>query len=847
VPGIALEPGGIPLVNTKGEVIGAMALVSLDSAADGRAARNLAVQWRQRQQQAQAPRPSVHEQPPTQQQQGPPAPGSRGASPLDDNQAGAQTQPPHDQPVGSTQPAVETDPPSQGLVNLQGKPLISSVNTPDLPFEESTILFDVRGRPLPTRDAVEWAKFKKEFPAIAEEIRSKLQTNNTSYSGVQALHLAQTLGVTPLQAADVLVDLTDPIKNRQPNAPLIQGEASLTPQQQQQIYRNALDRAATTDFKNKITGGGRWIADPDHPTRQYWAQADASEPAVIARARARYARGWESLPLGHPNRSLTSEPGQWVADPLQPNVSYWLPQGASPETIALARQTRTASVNGGNATGMVDKIYDGHVHNRPYDPYFVIPYDNMGRLLNPLQRMLNLGEGNQTKVNVFPVAPGLNPSSRMPYGQRRSDGSPGASYYGLQGSDFSPMVGRATRTADRLWRLEGVQSELYRGQQVRLPEAVVTQDEIELALGRPLPDNLDHFDFAVLPVNCHAGMSYAGVEPDSKLMEETLKLPPEQRSRVYQGITAGDPFANYSDREVWNALRTANALELQHDGKLGALNLNGLGEITIAKELVMETVGRNPLFLSSDDELAHLSKYLSTMEQAGGLAIIHCDAGSAYSVEGRVPMLPSDNSNIARLETLLSSHPDLQVIWAHGGGLGRTVRPGSGHLNMLRGMLDRHPNLQIDTSWDVINAYMIKTPQAMRDWAKLVHEYPDRFIFGSDAVAAGMNPNPNAQFSGIDMLARSGFFNELNALDMVAGKELRSSTAKLLFGNFDNTIAPAAARVTAWRTHPAVAEWLQKKGYDKGELPPMTYQRDASGELVLKRANKINRPFWQLP
>jgi uncharacterized protein GlcG (DUF336 family) len=79
VPGIALEPGGIPLVNTKGEVIGAMALVSLDSAADGRAARNLAAQRLQRQQQAQAPRPSVHEQPPTQQQQGPPAPGSQSA------------------------------------------------------------------------------------------------------------------------------------------------------------------------------------------------------------------------------------------------------------------------------------------------------------------------------------------------------------------------------------------------------------------------------------------------------------------------------------------------------------------------------------------------------------------------------------------------------------------------------------------------------------------------------------------------------------------------------------------------------------------------------------------------
>jgi hypothetical protein len=645
-------------------------------------------------------------------------------------------------------------------------------------------LSDRFGQPLPSATEAQWQQLKSSDPEQAQQLRDVL--TDTAYSGSDALARAQQLGISPLQAAQELAAQADPQRLQQPASDVNAPTTPLTDRQVEQLRQQATQRGQEGDLHNQLTQGGRFVADPDNPNKQYWAKAGQTDGQAIDNGRTRVDTGWMS----------------------------------------------------GDGTGYPGQHRDVHQHHDPasvgsYDPLFVMPRDNLNQLMDPLQRLLNLGQGNQTTVNLFPVAPGLNPALQFPYGQRGSEGQAGAYYYGMQNTDFRPMIGTATHQGDGLWSLEAMQSDLYRGQRIELPHTLVTQSEIEQTLGRPLPEGLDRFQFATLPINCHAGMSYRGGELDPQLMQATLALPPEQRARVFQGITAGDPFGNHSDRQVWDTLRSANELERGASVPVGTLQINGFGEITIAKELVMQTAGSNPLFLSGADELAHLNRYLSTMEQAGGLAIIHSDAGSSPSLHGRVPMLPTDYANISRLEEVITAHPDLQVIWAHGGGLDGAPQPGSGHLDMLRGMLDRHDNLKIDMSWDVINAYVVQSPQAMRDWAQLVHEHPDRFIFGSDSVGAGVNPNADAQFSGINMLAQAGLFNELNALDVSSGRESRSTTAKLLFGNFDDTIPAAADRLSQWRADPRVQQWLDQRGYERGEPPPVTYQRDDEGRLRL--------------
>ncbi len=83
VPGLALEPGGAPLRDAQGHVIGAIGLVSAEPVADGRLADQLAARWQQQLQQKQRPQSGVQEQLRQQQQQGneltrqPPLPRSR--------------------------------------------------------------------------------------------------------------------------------------------------------------------------------------------------------------------------------------------------------------------------------------------------------------------------------------------------------------------------------------------------------------------------------------------------------------------------------------------------------------------------------------------------------------------------------------------------------------------------------------------------------------------------------------------------------------------------------------------------------------------------------------------------
>jgi hypothetical protein len=83
----------------------------------------------------------------------------------------------------------------------------------------------------------------------------------------------------------------------------------------------------------------------------------------------------------------------------------------------------------------------------------------------------------------------------------------------------------------------------------------------------------------------------------------------------------------------------------------------------------------------------------------------------------------------------------------------------------------------------------------MKAWAKLVHDYPDRFIYGSDSVGS---PNAHASESTLRVYEHSGFLKALDEMDKTSGRNF-STADRFLHGNYEEVVLGAARNVTAWR------------------------------------------------
>ena len=158
----------------------------------------------------------------------------------------------------------------------------------------------------------------------------------------------------------------------------------------------------------------------------------------------------------------------------------------------------------------------------------------------------------------------------------------------------------------------------------------------------------------------------------------------------------------------------------------------GVGEITVHKEAVEDLfAGTRQANLESN--VAPLLKLLETCGKAGMPVVLHCDV----SVPGA-----EANESPAYLEGIqrLFADPSVAgtvIIWAHAGGLGRFVGAPSNHTQALHDMLadSRFAHVHIDLSWSVVADRLIANKETLEQWIALVEAFPQRFIFGSDALA----------------------------------------------------------------------------------------------------------------
>ena len=92
---------------------------------------------------------------------------------------------------------------------------------------------------------------------------------------------------------------------------------------------------------------------------------------------------------------------------------------------------------------------------------------------------------------------------------------------------------------------------------------------------------------------------------------------------------------------------------------------------------------------------------------------------------------------LEELEAALSANPQTRFVLAHAGtsgGVEERQAPLGTLVPILRALLGRYAHFYVDLSWSVKDHYLLKDGKPAAEWIKLIRDYPDRFVLGSDLV-----------------------------------------------------------------------------------------------------------------
>ncbi|MFN3493290.1 MAG: hypothetical protein ACK40L_02160 [Hydrogenophaga sp.] len=233
----------------------------------------------------------------------------------------------------------------------------------------------------------------------------------------------------------------------------------------------------------------------------------------------------------------------------------------------------------------------------------------------------------------------------------------------------------------------------------------------------------------------------------------------------------------------------------------------GIGEVTIHKELVGE--------MFAGDAQANLTTRVQSFKDLAAVAgvigmpmVLHCDVDTLANnanrgQEGYAP------AHLNALRDLFSSNElaNTNVIWAHGGGLGRFVQePSAAHTDELNRLLSDNPKLHIDISWSHV-ATQLTNPEAIDRWVNLIEAHPDRFLIGSDSLSPADESRWNETFNlyaeFLDRLQPSTQESLLNGnyerVIVDSRPKVREFEEKVLTDNFERTqlLPTDGPRITA--------------------------------------------------
>src|SRR5262245_21733872 len=250
-----------------------------------------------------------------------------------------------------------------------------------------------------------------------------------------------------------------------------------------------------------------------------------------------------------------------------------------------------------------------------------------------------------------------------------------------------------------------------------------------------------------------------------------------QQARFDPMITGFNPADMYAADHVRRVLETFPGV------------FTGIGEFTIHKEFVSAKIPGEVASLQNPA----LDRLLDFAGQVGLDILIHNDIDVPFAKEGSEP------AYLGEMKALFKRHRNATIIWAHM-GLGRTVRPGKNHATQIEQIL-KDPDFDhvyFDLAWDEVAKYFVGTPEATATVAALIQRYPDRFLFGTDAVAPADQSKYLAVFNQYQPL-----WNSLDA----------KTSQKVKLENYERIFDEGRRKVRSWESSnvPAVKSNVAKE------------------------------------
>jgi hypothetical protein len=228
-------------------------------------------------------------------------------------------------------------------------------------------------------------------------------------------------------------------------------------------------------------------------------------------------------------------------------------------------------------------------------------------------------------------------------------------------------------------------------------------------------------------------------ERNMALIDGVQQLPPHLKQRISVGLTDFDP-AQFGEINKFLDVLTY----LEHVDPQRQVQIHGMGEFNLQrKEAVMYLLNESePFSWQRPQSMQQFFGYVNR-HMPGFAATVHMDAGPAleFGLSGRRDGLlihaPIEYTGARDFVAFVNGHPNVNFIWAHGGGISRSGYPSAAHAARLERLLDQAPNLYVDMSWDTVADKVVAQPNA---WAGprgtgVMNRYPDRFLYGSDSVA----------------------------------------------------------------------------------------------------------------
>lgn len=171
-----------------------------------------------------------------------------------------------------------------------------------------------------------------------------------------------------------------------------------------------------------------------------------------------------------------------------------------------------------------------------------------------------------------------------------------------------------------------------------------------------------------------------------------------------------------------------------------------MGEVNLVKQAIFKN-GHKPVPIH---KIKHWKPFMKELYEKKYPISIHCDIGNDNEQFKYLPLM---------LE-VLKLYPKNKIVWMHL-GLSKQLKNVNvkEHTELLEKLLKENPNLYFDISWNVLYKQVFYDPVKRKPYIELINKYPDRFLPGTDFIAAVNHTDKNYKS---DLKETSSILKELN-------------------------------------------------------------------------------------